>query len=147
MEISDAKIQKAFNNEENKYLLGFTTETMQKMIKEIIEELDLSRETNIEIRRSLRNYKYVDEVSDLKYGTYLRWISLKTDTDTDTDTLKLNKGAIFCETKISDNGISLLCKSVYGNRLFQLMLDENIIFQKLTNEEIILLTALDFLAK
>ena len=145
MEISDAKIQKAFNNEENKYLLGFTTETMQKMIKEIIEELDLSRETNIEIRRSLRNYKYVDEVSDLKYGTYLRWISLKTDTD--TDIVKLNKGAIFCETKISDNGISLLCKSVYGNRLFQLMLDENIIFQKLTNEEIILLTALDFLAK
>ena len=45
------------------------------------------------------------------------------------------------------NGLSILCKSIYGNRIFQLMLDEHIVFQKLTNKEIILLTAIDFLSK
>ena len=39
---------------------------MARMIKEIIEELDLSKEDAIKIRRSLKGYKYVDEVSDLK---------------------------------------------------------------------------------
>lgn len=141
MEISDEKIQKAFNNEENKYLLGLNSEKMAKMIKEIIEELNLPKEDAIKIRRSLKGYKYVDEVSDLKYGTYLRWISLK------EEQFKLNSGALFCETKISDNGLSILCKSIFGNRVFQLMLDDYIIFQKLTNEEIILLTAMDFLSK
>jgi hypothetical protein len=141
MEITDEKIQKAFNNEENKYLLGLNSETMKKMVKEILVELDLSKMETLKMQRSLQNYKYVDEVSDLKYGTYIRWISLK------NEGLKLNYGALFCETKISDNGISILCKSVFGNRLFQLMLDENIVFQKLTNEEIILLTAMDFLSK
>ena len=141
MEISDAKIQKAFNNEENKYLLGLNSEKMSKMIKEIIGELQLTKEQNLKIRRALKNYKYVDEVSDLKYGAYLRWISLK------KKPLTLSSGALFCETKISDNGLSILCKSIYGNRLFQLMLDEYIVFQKLTNEEIILLTAMDFLSK
>jgi hypothetical protein len=141
MEISDDKIQKAFNNEENKYLLGLNSEKIVKMMKEIIEELDLPKENAIKINRSLKGYKYVDEVSDLKYGTYIRWISLK------QEPYKLNSGALFCETKISDNGLSILCKSVIGNRLFQLMLDDYIIFQKLSNEEIILLTAMDFLSK
>lgn len=141
MEISDAKIEKAFNNEENKYLLNLNSEKMSKIIKEILEELELSKQENAKMRRALKNYKYVDEVSDLKYGTYIRWIPLK------YEPLKLNQGALFCETKISDNGISILCKSIYGNRIFQLMLDEHIVFQKLTNEEIILLTAMDFLSK
>lgn len=141
MEITDEKIEKAFNNESNKYLLGLNSEKMSRIVKEILEELDLSKDETIKMRRALKNYKYVDEVSDLKYGTYLRWISLK------YEPLKLNKGALFCETKISDNGLSILCKSVFGNRIFQLMLDEHIVFQKLTNEEIILLTAMDFLSK
>jgi hypothetical protein len=141
MEISDEKIQKAFNNEDNKYLLSLNSERMTKMVNEIIKELDLSKVETLKIQGSLENYRYVDEVSDLKYGTYIRWISLK------KQVRKLNYGALFCETKISDNGISILCKSVYGNKLFQLMLDENIVFQKLTNEEIIMLTAMDFLSK
>ena len=143
MDISDKKIQKAFNNEENMYLINLNSEKMAKFVKDIIEELDLPKDTSIKMRRALKQYKYVDEVNDLKYGTYIRWISLKDE----EDSLRLNSGALFCESKISDNGISILCKSVYGNRLFQLMLDENIVFQKLSNEEIILLTAMDFLSK
>lgn len=141
MELDDSKIEKAFENEQNKYLLGFTSEKLNNMIRDLIGELELEREESQKIVQSLKNYKYVDEVSDLKYGTYLRWVPLN-------EKYRLNPGALFCEAKITDNGISLLCKSVYNKRnMFQLQLDENIIFQKLTNEELILLTALDYLSK
>lgn len=143
MEISDEKIRKAFENKRNNDLLGFTTLKLREMNKNIIEEIQLPNETSYKIIESLQGYKYVDEISDLRNGSYLRWIKM----NNVQSIPKLNAGALYCEANITDNGISLLCKSVYNNRLFQLNLDENIIFQKLTNEELILLTTLDYISK
>ena len=93
------------------------------------------------MKNKLKHYKYIDEISDIKEGTYIRWISII------DDDCVLQKGGIFCETQITDTQIILLCKTVYNNKLFSLKLDENIIFQKLTTDDIILLTVLDYYAK
>jgi hypothetical protein len=85
----------------------------------------------------------VDEMSDLKYGTYIRWICIE-----NPKQINLVKGAVFCEMKITDDGVFLICKN-FGNtsRHFQISMDTNLIFQKLTEQELILLSALDHLAK
>jgi hypothetical protein len=50
--------------------------------------------------------------------------------------------------KITDDGVFCVCKNYgYNTRYFQITMDKNLIFQRLTNQELILLSALDHLAK
>ena len=50
--------------------------------------------------------------------------------------------------KIKDDGVFLVCKNFgYYPKCFQLSMDKNLLFQKLTDQELILLSALDHLAK
>ena len=137
------KLLKALDDESNETLLNFTTDKIRDMIFNILKELQLSNNDTIDIYNKLKGYKYVDEMNELKYGTYIRWIPIE-----DPNNIHLTKGAIFCELKITDDGTFCVCKNVgYSNRHFQIFMDKNLIFQKLTEEERVLLSALDQLAK
>jgi hypothetical protein len=137
------KLLKALDDETNENLLDFTSQKMKEMNLKIIKELHLPRDETLDLMKKLRDYKYVDEMSDLKYGTYIRWICIE-----DHKKISLVKGAIFCEMKITDDGVFLVCKNYgYNSRHFQIKMDTCLIFQKLTDQEQILLSALDHLAK
>jgi hypothetical protein len=137
------KLLKALDDETNENLLDFTSQKMKEMNLKIIKELQLPRNETIDILKKLSDYKYVDEMSDLKYGTYIRWIPIN-----NPNTIILTKGAVFCEMKITDEGVFLVCKNYgYSSKHFQIQMDTNLIFQKLTTQEQILLSALDHLAK
>ena len=49
---------------------------------------------------------------------------------------------------ITDNGVFCVCKN-YGfkSRHFNISMDKNLIFQRLTDQELVLLSALDHLSK
>jgi hypothetical protein len=82
-------------------------------------------------------------MNELKYGAYIRWIPIE-----DPDNIHLTKGALFCEMKITDNGVFFICKNYgYNCRHFQISMDKNLIFQKLTDQELVLLSALNHLSK
>jgi len=137
------KLLKALDDENNEQLLNFTSDKLREMNLNIIKELQLPRDETINILKKLEKYKYVDEMNDIKYGTYIRWIPID-----NPSKLNLLKGAIFCEIKITDNGVYLQCKNFgYNPRHFQISMDRNLIFQKLTDQEQVLLSALDHLAK
>jgi len=137
------KLLKALDDESNENLLNFTTDKLKEMNLNVLKELHLKRNETLELLNKLRNYKYVDEMNDLKYGTYLRWIPLN-----DPTNIHLTKGALFCEMKITDDGVFMVCKNVgYSTRHFKIKMDENLIFQKLTDQELVLLSALDHLSK
>jgi len=131
------KLLKALDNNENESIINFTSDKIIEMNIKIIEELGLTREETINILMKLKNYKYVDEIEDLKYGTYLRWIPIE-----DVDHLVLTKGAVFCDLKITDNGLFLICKNIH-HKYFQISMDKNLLFQKLTNQELIILQTID----
>jgi len=137
------KLLKALDNENNENIINFTTQKIQEMNLKILQELHLKKEETLELFKKLVQYKYVDEMDDLKYGTYIRWIPL-----TNPNLIELKKGAIFCNIKIMDEGVSLVCKN-HGpqSKHFQIKLDENLVFQRLTEQEMILLSALDHLSK
>jgi hypothetical protein len=138
------KLLKALDNETNESMMNYTTKKIKEMNLKILQELHLNKEETMEIFKKLTDYKYVDEMDELKYGTYLRWIPI-----TNPNQIELKKGAIFCEIKITDDGVYLVCKN-YGfskKRHFQIKMDENLVFQKLTEQELILLSALDHLSK
>jgi hypothetical protein len=137
------KLLKALDDDTNESLMNFTTQQLREMILKILKELQLPRNETLDLMKKLKYYKYVDEMKDLKYGTYLRWIPID-----DPEDIQLTKGALFCEMKVKEDGVYIICKNYGFNRkYFQIKLDENLIFQKLTEQELVLLSALDHLSK
>jgi hypothetical protein len=138
-----SKLLKALDDDSNETLLNFTTDKIKEMNLNIIKELQLPRKDTLDIMNKLRDYKYVDEMNELKYGAYIRWIPIE-----DPTNIHLTKGALFCEMKITDDGVFCVCKNFgYTMRHFQLSMDKNLIFQRLTDQELVLLSALDHLSK
>jgi hypothetical protein len=137
------KLLKALDDDSNETLLNFTSDKIKEMNLNIIKELQLPRKDTLDIMNKLREYKYVDEMNELKYGAYIRWIPIE-----DPTNIYLTQGALFCEMKITDDGVFCVCKN-YGfkSKHFQLSMDKNLIFQKLTDQEQVLLSALDHLSK
>ena len=137
------KLLKALDDESNENLFNFTTKKILEMNLQVLKELHLDRNETLDILKKLKEYKYVDEMNDLKYGTYLRWIPIS-----DPENIHLTKGAVFCELKITDNGVFIVCKNLgYSTKHFQIKMDECLVFQKLTQQELVLLSALDHLSK
>jgi sulfite reductase beta subunit-like hemoprotein len=137
------KLLKALDDESNEVLLNFTTHKIREMNLKILKELHISKKETIDIYNKLKDYKYVDEMNELKYGTYIRWIPIE-----DPANIYLTKGALFCEIKINDEGIFCICKNFgFPTRHFRISMDKNLIFQKLTDQELVLLSALDHLSK
>jgi hypothetical protein len=138
-----SKLLKALDDDSNETLLNFTSDKIKEMNLNIIKELQLPRKDTLDIMNKLREYKYVDEMNELKYGAYIRWIPIE-----DPTKINLTKGALFCEMKITDDGVFCVCKNYgYTQRHFQLSMDKNLIFQRLTDQELVLLSALDHLSK
>jgi hypothetical protein len=137
------KLLKALDDESNESLLNFTTDKIREMNLNILKELHLPKKDTLDIYNKLKDYKYVDEMNELKYGTFIRWIPIE-----DPKNISLTKGALFCEMKITDEGVFCVCKNFgFPARHFRLSMDKNLIFQKLTTQEIVLLSALDHLSK
>ena len=135
------KLLKALDDESNDSLMNFTTKTIREMTLKILKELQLTKQETLKFYDKLKDYKYVDEMSDLKYGTFIRWIPIE-----DPEKIILTKGALFCEIKIKDEGVFCICKNIgFPYRHFQISLDKNLIFQKLSDQELVLLSALDHL--
>ena len=88
---------------------------------------------------TFKEYKFVDELTDLKHGAYIRWIPI-----TNSDYLPLNQCGIVCDIKIADEGVFVVCKN-FMHRHYNFKMDDVLIFQKLTNQELIILSALDHL--
>ncbi len=136
------KLLKALDDESNESLMNFTTKKIREMNLKILKELELPKKELIDIFNKLKDYKYVDEMNELKYGTFLRWIPIE-----DPTNIQLTKGAIFCEMKITDDGVFCVCKNFgFPVRHFRISMDKNLIFQKLTDQELVLLSALDHLS-
>jgi hypothetical protein len=137
------KLLKALDDETNETLFNFTSDKIKEMNLNVLKELQLPRKDTLEILRKLQDYKYVDEMNDLKYGAYIRWIPIE-----DPTNIYLTKGALFCEMKITDDGVFCICKNYgFNSRHFQISMDKNLIFQRLTDQELVLLSALDHLSK
>ena len=136
------KLLKALDDDSNEKILNFTSTKLKEMNLQVLKELHLPKQETMAILQKLKEYKYVDEMDELKYGTYLRWIPI------DTEKIHLTQGAIFCNLNIKDDGVFIVCKNHgYTKRHFQIKMDECLIFQKLTNQELVLLSALDHLSK
>jgi predicted peroxiredoxin len=125
-------------NEKNDYLENKTMDDITKEVFENICELALSKETIKDLCDKLIGYRFVDEIHELFRGRHVRWIRRDTD--------KLTTGGIVVDIKFLKDGIQVLTKNNM-NRFIQYRFDECLSFQKLSNEEQLLLMAYEELNK
>ena len=89
-----------------------------------------------EYYKLLKEYRYVDEIDELRFGSYIRWFNI---TNPDISLTLLRGGFIVDIT--NKNGVNILCKN--RNRFFTIKMDKSVIFQKNTNQEKLLIQILD----
>ena len=58
----------------------------------------------------------------------------------------LKQGGFICDVKILSSGVQLLCRNHF-RKMFQLRVDEVLLFQKLTKQEEVILSVFDYLNK
>ena len=111
----------------------------------IIKELGFTKEDTLLYVKKLKGYRYVDEIKDIRVGGFLKWIPIVSNNDEKEVYLPLHSGGIICDIKLTDNGTFIACKNFTG-RFYQFKFDDALIFQKLSNQEQVILSALDHLA-
>ena len=132
------KIENALNNENNEGIMKLTKREIMSIKNNILQQIGLSSSELKDIHKRLKDYRYIDEIDDVNYGSYIRWIPLNKEND-----IRLRNGGIICDIKILDNGLHIFCKN--GFRLMQIKFDENLVFQKLTQQEKIILNVLNYI--
>ena len=135
------KLLTALDNEDNERFMTLNKEKIQKVKNDMLQQLQLQSNILKQYHKKLKQYRYVDDLADLKYGCYIRWINL-----TNPDNLKLTNGGLVVDINFYDDGVQIRCKNNY-NRFFNIKLDECMIFQKMSQQELILLQIMEALDK
>ena len=135
MSFDEDLLKKALENENNESIVNLTISKIKGQKNDILQKLNLSTENLKDNLKKLKEYRYINNINDLNYGSFIRCINLKK-----VDNIKLTNGGYVCDIKVN-NGIELLCRNNYNN-FFQIRFDENLIFQKLTDQEKIILNVL-----
>ena len=135
------KLIYALDNDNNESIMNLNSKKIFDMNLNIIKELHLDKTTTLDYLKKLRGYRYIDEINDLKHGSFIRWIPI-----IDPNNLPLHHCGMICDIKITDNGVIITCKN-FMHRHYTFKMDECLIFQKLTSQEKVIINALDHLEK
>ena len=151
MSIDVNELIHALDNENNTNVAGLSSAVIKKSKNDILQKLQLSGNELKEYHKCLNEYKYVDELNELQIGRFIRWIKL----DRENAEVKLTNGAVLINIVINEKGVFLVCAGLGGGRgrgrggrkSMALKFDNFLIFQKLSDQEKILISAIDYLEK
>lgn len=134
-------LSEAMENVKNECIVNTNIDEIKKVKDNVLKQLQLTGPKIKEIHKQLERYKYVDEITELNCGDYVRWIDLNNPAD-----IKLTTGAFICDVEINPDGVHIKLKT-FRNRYIQIRMDEIFLFQKLSDSELVVLSALKYLEK
>jgi hypothetical protein len=126
------EIIKAVNNVDVDYLGDRTLKEISEEIYNSLLGLGLSNDTISAYCNKLIEYRLVEEIYQLHKGKHIRWVRISNREPT------LTNGGIVVDIKFLDNGTHIICKN--KNRFIQYKFDDCVTFQKLSQEEQLLLS-------
>lgn len=129
----------ALENESNASIVELSTKKINIQKQLIFDQLNLTGEKRECFADKLSNYRYCNDLKDIQYGFYIRWIPLK-----NPEKIYITNGGHICDIKIINNEIHIVCKNNMNN-FFQIKFDECLLFQKISPQENVILNVLDYL--
>ena len=148
----DINVDEILKNIESDKLLSISKLTYDKIntIKyNVLTRVGLEDDELESMLLKLSDYRYVEELQDIHHGAFIRYVPLISNavkSSENADEIILKPGGFICDVKILGTGVQLLCRNHF-RRMFQLRLDEVLLFQKLTKQEEIILSVFDYLHK
>ena len=134
------KLNHALNNQSNSDIIEMDFKKIEKDKLDILKQLPLTKTALAELMKKIKSYRLVSNLQEIHYGRYIRWIPL-----TKGSEVKLTNGGILCNIKTERDDVILVFKNKI-NSFFQINLTDNIVFQKLTDQELVILTAIKCLS-
>lgn len=131
----ETEIDKVFREIDERKLAS--SGEIKTMKNNILQRMLFDKDELKMYHKLLTNYRYIDEIDELKYGSYIRWFNIKK-----SSTLKLLNGGFIIDITNRNGEIIILCKNGL-NKLFNLKMNQSIIFQKNTKQEELLIKILD----
>lgn len=127
------------DNEQNASLMKLDNAKIKAIKNDVLQKLHFRPEHIKLLLKKLKDYRFVDELDDLHFGSYIRWINMN-----NPNNLKLTNGGVICDIKLVNNNMLITCKN-NSNMFFTIKMEECLIFQRLNNSEKVLLSVLDYL--
>ena len=131
----------ALENESNSSIMNLTTSKIKTIKNNMLQRLQIGGSQLKKLHKKLKGYRYCSDMNDVQYGYYIRWIPLK-----NPEIIKLTNGGIIIDIDIINDCVQIRVKN-NRNQVFQIKLDECCIFQKISNQEKVILGVLDYLEK
>jgi hypothetical protein len=137
------KLLHALDNEDNADIINNDYEKINKDNNDILQKLQLSRDKIKLFHQKLKQYRYIDNLDSIRYGSYIRWISIK---NPNPELIKITNGGIVCNIEVLNDDIYITVKNNM-NSIFKIKISDNLVFQKIMNQEQVILTAMKYLNK
>jgi ethanolamine ammonia-lyase large subunit len=136
----EIELEKIMDDIDKYKLHDLSTDIIKNRKSEILNQILDDDELN-KYKDILEDYRYVDEVDELRIGSYIRYFVLKREKD--KEVLKLMRGGFIADIIASKENIMILCKN--NNIFWKIKINNCVIFQKNTKQEEVLIKILDHL--
>ena len=133
------ELMKMLQDMDEKKLIHLNSSIIKDAKNNILQKMAFDRSELKHYHKVLKDYRFIDELDELSLGHHIRWFNLNK-----LDNIKLYNGAILIDYEYKNNIIYLLCKG-YRNQMFTIKMNEIILFQKFTNQELLLIQILDYI--
>lgn len=135
--INMEELLNTINDEKTDYLDNKTIKIINKEVFDSIQSLNLSEERTIELCNKLIDYRLVNDIYELHKGKLVKTIEIN-------DNPNIHMKGKVTNIKFLDNGIHIVCIN-FPKRFIQYKFDQFLTFQKLSDEEQMILSAYDYI--
>ena len=117
------------------YLLQTQSEIQTQILTSLVSFYK-NDNTLMDVCKKLVGYRYVDELYQIHRGKHVRWLRYKIgERPLQEDAMRLTNGGIVVDIKFGENGACVLVRVPGAGFFTQYRFDECLTFQKLTDEE------------
>jgi len=131
----------AMNKAENNTIANMTLKKIAARRHEILSSLNLTPEKMEEFERKLSMYRVIESPHDLKHNQLIRWIPLRSLEARPYVTLG---GCLFRVKQNETDGIHIVTIRNVKRFVFNIKFELNVVFQRLSQEELLILRAVEF---
>ena len=130
----------ALENNDNINVIDTNTKKIKQNINDNLQRLQIGGDTLKKYNKLLKNYIYIESINDIKIGHSIKYINIE-----NPKNLLLSSNYIICNINVNNNGITITLKT-YNNKYFTIYFHKYLIFKKISNEEKLILKALNFIS-
>jgi hypothetical protein len=134
-------ILNAMNKKENSTIANLTLKKIAERRREILSTLDLPTDKMEDFDRKLQMYRVIEDPQDLKHTQLLRWIPLRSLL---TKPYLTVGGTLFSVKLHPDDGLHQVTIRNVKRFVFQIKFELNVVFQRLSREELLILRAVEY---